>query len=244
MRRHLVKFLIFLIMGPIYMAAFGPIKLTGDWRTASRHSTGISPRPESTSEAIIQVYAARTFNWRGMFGVHTWIATKTKAAEHYTIFQVIGWRSWRNLPVVVAEPDEPDRLWYGNTPSILLDIRGDHATRLIPKIHAAVKSYPYPYDYTLWPGPNSNTFVAWVARKIPQLGLALPATAIGKDYLGRHIFDRAPSGTGYQISVFGLLGVIAARVEGLEFNVLGLNFGIDPLGFAIKLPGVGRVGFD
>ena len=31
--------------------------------------------------------------------------------------------------------------------------------------------------------------------------------------------------------------------EGVELNLLGLVFGIDPLGPAIKLPGIGRIGF-
>ena len=35
---------------------------------------------------------------------------------------------------------------------------------------------------------------------------------------------------------------MAAREEGLEVNVLGLSFGIDPLTPAIKLPGIGRIG--
>ena len=39
-----------------------------------------------------------------------------------------------------------------------------------------------------------------------------------------------------------MFGVIFARHEGLEVNVLGLNLGIDPLEFAIKLPGVGGIG--
>jgi hypothetical protein len=39
-----------------------------------------------------------------------------------------------------------------------------------------------------------------------------------------------------------LLGIAAAREVGLEINIAGLTFGIDPLGFAVKLPGIGRVG--
>jgi hypothetical protein len=32
------------------------------------------------------------------------------------------------------------------------------------------------------------------------------------------------------------------RIEGLEIHLLGLTIGIDPLGLALKLPGVGRLG--
>ena len=67
-----------------------------------------------------------------------------------------------------------------------------------------------------------------------------PATAIGKDYLGRAIVGTAPSGSGVQLSLGGVLGVAVGPVDGLEFNVLGLNFGVNSNG--LKLPMVGRVG--
>ena len=50
-----------------------------------------------------------------------------------------------------------------------------------------------------------------------------------------------PSGTGLQLSAFGLLGVLAGVEEGLEVNVLGLTFGIDPLDLSLKVPLAGRV---
>ncbi len=72
----------------------------------------------------------------------------------------------------------------------------------------------------------------------------MPPTAIGKDYLpGGALVAGAPSGTGYQVSLFGLFGVLAAIEEGLEINLLGLSFGIDPLDLALKLPMAGRIGF-
>ena len=40
-----------------------------------------------------------------------------------------------------------------------------------------------------------------------------------------------------------VVGVLAGVEEGIELNILGLVFGIDPLGPAIKLPGIGRIGF-
>ena len=44
--------------------------------------------------------------------------------------------------------------------------------------------YPYADSYRVWPGPNSNTFTAFVLREVPELRVDLPPTAIGKDYLG------------------------------------------------------------
>jgi hypothetical protein len=136
----------------------------------------------------------------------------------------------------------PDRRWYGAEPELYLDLRGPQAEGLIDRIEAAVKSYPYEGRYRTWPGPNSNTFTAFVARKVPELGLELPPTAVGKDYLGESTFlGPTPSGSGYQVSLFGLAGLLASIEEGLEVHLLGLTFGIDPLDLAVKLPGLGRL---
>jgi hypothetical protein len=245
-RKYLLRgfvFLFVLFLGPVLVASCGNVRLGGDWRTADRSPTGVAPDPAVTREAVIQVYAARAFNWRGIFAVHTWIATKPENASAYTVHQVVGWRQYRGLPVLASTEDFPDRSWFGSLPEVIADIRGEAAAALIPRIQAAVASYPYAQNYTTWPGPNSNTFVAHVAREVPELRLELPTTAIGKDYLSnRTLAARAPSGTGYQLSLFGLLGVTAAAKEGLELNLLGLAFGIDPQDLAIKLPGLGNVG--
>jgi hypothetical protein len=38
------------------------------------------------------------------------------------------------------------------------------------------------------------------------------------------------------------LGFLVGPQEGLEINVLALTVGLDPLGLAINLPGIGRLG--
>jgi len=218
--------------------------MADDWRTASRESVGIAPDPATHPEPIVQVYAARAWSWRGYFGVHTWISTKRANADSYQVHEVIGWRRYRGLPVVAVSARPPDGRWFGAAPDVILDLRGPEYEAVIDKIEAAVASYPYPDSYTVWPGPNSNTFVAHVAREVPELRLDLPPTAIGKDFLGDTMVAETPSGSGYQVSLLGLLGVMIAAEEGVEVNVLGLTFGVDPLDLAIKLPGIGRVGGD
>ena len=56
--------------------------------------------------------------------------------------------------------------------------------------------------------------------------------------------NTTPSGTGGQASLFGVVGVAAGLEEGVEVNLLGLNFGVDPKSLSIKLPIVGRLGPD
>jgi len=241
--RMLLFFLLFLAALPVFMVVTGQAQLGRDFRRADRSSAGIAPPAENTPEAVVQVYTARALNWRGIFAVHSWVATKPENAETYTVHQVIGWRVYRNLPAMVSAPGTPDGRWFGNEPSVIAELRGQAAARAIPKIIEAVANYPYPDEYTVWPGPNSNTFVAYIGKQVPDLRMDLPSTAIGKDYpINGSIFDRAPSGTGYQVSMLGVLGVTLAREEGVELNLLGLNFGIDFYKPALKLPFVGRIG--
>lgn len=241
-RMLLICLLVFVAL-PLYTVLSGQAPLGRDFRTADRSSAGIAPTPETTPEAVVQVYFARALNWRGIFGVHTWIATKPENAPEYTIHQVIGWRAYRGLPVIVSAPGIPDGRWFGNEPTLISGLRGSAAAEAIPKILEAVASYPYANEYQLWPGPNSNTFMAYIGRKVPELQMDLPATAIGKDYpINGSMLDRTPSGTGYQLSMLGLLGVSVGREEGFELNLLGLNFGIDFFRPALKLPFIGRLG--
>jgi hypothetical protein len=214
-----------------------------DWRTASREPAGLAPDPATTPEAVVQVYAARAVGWRGYFGVHTWIAAKPSNADAFTVYEVIGYRLRRTGTSVVVHQRAADGYWYGNRPELLSDIRGSGVDEVITRIEAAVEAYPYADRYRVWPGPNSNTFVAYVLREAPELRVDLPPTAIGKDYFGGLPVDTTPSGTGVQLNLLGAVGVLGGVEEGLELNVLGLTLGIDPRNLALKLPLIGRVGF-
>lgn len=214
-----------------------------DWRTADRSSANIVPPPDSDLEAKVYVFAARAINWRGFFGVHTWIATKEHAALSYTVYQVIGWRKYRGLEVVSVEEDIPDRKWFNAVPELVQVLRGAEAESAIPKIKEAAASYPYKNDYRVWPGPNSNSFVSHIIRNVDELRVELPPTAIGRDWINRgDFFGLTETKTGIQLSVFGLLGFSLGLGEGIEINIIGLTFGVDFLRPALKLPIVGRIG--
>lgn len=156
---------------------------TGDWRTASREPAGLAPDPRTTREAVLQVYGASTWGWRGWFAIHTWISAKRSGEDHYTVYEVVGWRQYRGLPVVRIERDLPDRYWYGEKPRLLKEHRGEGVDRLIGQVDRAARAYPWPNTYDAFPGPNSNTFTAWIARQVPDLGLDLPFSAIGSGYI-------------------------------------------------------------
>jgi hypothetical protein len=215
----------------------------GDWRNARRDSSNQAPDPRTTPEAVVQVYAARTVGWRGAVGVHTWIVVKPSGAREYTRYEVVGWGVTRGYPAIRVNQGGPDNYWFGALPEKLVERRGPEVDAWIRRIEEAVDTYPYKDSYRTWPGPNSNTFVAHVARAVPELRVDLPPTAIGKDFLPNgSMLAAAPSGTGFQVSLFGLLGLMGALEEGLELNILGLSFGLDLNSPGIKLPGLGRLG--
>jgi hypothetical protein len=216
----------------------------GDLWSARHDSSSQAPDPETTLEPVIQVYAARARGWRGILGVHTWIAVKRGGDLAYTRYEVIGWGVDRGFPAVRVNRAGPDNYWFGERPDKLVDLRGGGIDGVVTKVEAAVAAYPYPSTYRLWPGPNSNTFTASIARAVPELRLDLPPTAIGKDYLpgGALASLSTPGGAGVQLSLLGLGGILVGREEGIELNVLGLIFGVDLNGPALKLPMLGRLG--
>lgn len=171
----------------IILSLLAILALTGcggdkDWRTASRESAGIAPDATITEEAVLHVYGARAWGWRGWFAIHTWIAAKRSYEKVYKVYEVIGWRENRGLPVLRIAEDDPDRLWFGEQPQLLQGHQGEGVDDLINAVEAAADSYPWKNEYRVFPGPNSNTFTAWVAREVPELKLDLPFSAIGSGY--------------------------------------------------------------
>jgi len=248
MARRLAPFVLLAGLAfPVFLAGAGCAALeraNGDWRSLTTEPTGQAPDPATTPEPVIQVYAARTVGWRGLVAVHTWIAVKRGGADAYTRYEVMGWGVEYGRPAVRVNRAGPDNHWFGSRPDRLVDLRGPEVEALIDKVEMAIKAYPYPDRYRSWPGPNSNTFLAHIGREVPELRLDLPPTAIGKDFLvGGHVAGLSPSGTGVQVSLLGLGGLLVGWEEGIEVNLLGLSFGLDLNRPALRLPAVGRLGF-
>ena len=213
----------------------------GSWRNADWSSTGALPDAAAVPEARLLVMSGRTGGWKGVFAVHSWIVLKPENARHWRRYDVVGWGHPVRMNNWAA-----DGRWFGNQPQVVLDLRGAEAKALIPKIEAAIKSYRFAHDgdYRMWPGPNSNTFVAAALRAIPEAGVALPANAVGRDFRPRPYVGPTDSSTGVEASLWGLLGFKLGWVEGVEFNVLGLVAGLDLQNPGVKLPGFGRIGPD
>jgi len=235
----LTIFLVFLVpllaRAALYVAGNEP----RSWRDANWSSTGLLPAAADYQPARVIVFTGKAGAWKGIFAVHSWIVFKPANARAWTRFDVVGWGEpvrTNNWP--------PDGLWYGNTPKALADISGAAAEKLIPKIEAAVEAYRFRHvgDYRIWPGPNSNSFTAAILRAVPELGVALPPNAVGRDFRARPYLGLTDSRTGVEANVFGLAAVKLGWVEGVEVDLLGLVAGLDLRHPGIKLPGFGRIG--
>jgi len=102
-------------------------------------------------------------------GCHRWEVWQTKNAGGFCIGHV-----HRNLKAADAG--------VGGGPSRVAARWDSEDARRIAQVLQNAQTYPYCERYRLWPGPNSNTFVAWVLR---QAGIEqkLNPRGIGKNYL-------------------------------------------------------------
>ena len=211
------------------------------WRDADWSSIGSLPPAREVPEARILILSGRTGGWKGVVSVHSWVVLKAKGATTWRRYDVVGWGN----PVRI-NGWAPDGRWYGNQPTVVADIGGAEAEAMIPKIDAAIKDYQYRNagDYRIWPGPNSNTFVAAILRAAPEMAATMPPNAIGRDFRPSPYVGLTDSGTGVEASLWGLAGLKLGWVEGVEINLLGLVLGVDLRRPALKLPGFGRLGVD
>jgi hypothetical protein len=168
------------------------------------------------------------------------IIVKPEGAAAWTRYDVVGWGNPVRKNAYAA-----DALWYGNQPRVIYKMEGNEAARIIPAIEASVQNYPHQKkgSYNVWPGPNSNTFVAWVVRHTSGFNAELSPVAVGKDWLGNGFSTaQAPSKTGWTVSVGGYVGGTMAWEEGVELHLLGSTIGLDLNDLAIKLPALGKIG--
>lgn len=213
---------------------------TGPWWTADRSSAGLLPPAGREAPALLRVYAARTVSWRGLFAVHSWLVLKPEGGA-YERYDLTAWGEPIRL-----NGFPPDGRWFGRVPQEVLALDGASAAAAIAPVKAAIAGYRYRHtgDYSAWPGPNSNTFVATVMAAIPDLSATLPPTAIGKDFPvdGRWV-SPTPSGTGIRLTLGGYAGLTVGWVEGVQVNLLGLVAGVDLRRPALCLPAFGRIGW-
>lgn len=211
-----------------------------NWRDAKWSSAGILPAAKASPDAAIYIFSAKTGGFKGAVSSHSWIVTKAEGDQTYNRYDKVGWGS-----PIRRNGYPADAFWYSNPPQIIKKVEGAEAARLIPQVEKAIQGYPYskPGGYQIFPGPNSNTFVAHVLRSVPDLGVVLPPDAVGRDYLpeGR-FFAIDADHRDVHATLFGLAGISAGLRSGLEVHFLGLVAGLDIMRPGIKVPVFGRFG--
>lgn len=209
------------------------------WRSADWSASGVLPVVDPQGDAAIYVMAARVGGFKGAFSVHSWIVTKARGASSYNRYDVVGWGS-----PVRTNGYPADGRWYSNEPVILHSITGAAAERLIPDVEAAIASYPWSRagQYVVWPGPNSNSFIAHVLRQVPELGARMPPNATGRDYApGLFDINWSKNTWDLHMTLGGYFGFALGATSGVEVHFMGLVAGVDILQPALKIPAFGRV---
>ena len=240
-RKTLVLAFLVIFLLPVFVGA-GALAYRGGpthWSDWDRTVTSHLPPAAEYPQARILVMSGRTRGWKGVVAVHSWVVVKAENERAWRRYDVAGWGN------PVRTNWWPPDLWFGEYGQVVLDVSGPRAQALIPKVDAAIQSYRYAEmgDYRIWPGPNSNTFVASILRAIPEAEATLPPNAIGRDFRPWPYLGWTDSHTGIEASLWGVLGIKLGWVEGVEINVLGLVAGLDLRDPGLKIPAFGHIGW-
>lgn len=239
-RSLLFLLLLFVVPALAHVAVWSITERPSSWREATWSSAGILPKSPNADQAEIYLMSARTGGFKGAFATHTWLVLKPKGASRYDRYDVVGWGA-----PVRKNAYPADGYWYSNQPEINHKIVGDEAHALIPRLERAIATYRWRQygDYTIWPGPNSNTFIASILRQVPEVKAFTPSTAVGRNFPadGKWI-GHDPNGDLF-VTLGGYLGLAIGPHVGFEMNFLGLVLGVNPRTRELKIPAFGNVQF-
>jgi hypothetical protein len=179
------------------------------------------------------------------FAVHPWFLVFEPADGAWHRWEV--WQDadgpWGHVQKDLMCPSDPSEM-DGGPPHVLARWSGPEAARLGATLARESPRYRFRDRYLAFPGPNSNTYVAEMLR-LAEVEVDLPASMIGRRWRGPLGFGAGapPSGLGLALET-PALGLSLGVREGLEVQLLGLPFGIDPWPLALRVPvGDGRIGW-
>lgn len=114
-------------------------------------------------------------------------------------------------------------------------LSGEAAHDVANELLRQTQQYENRDDYTYWPGPNSNTYIARMARRVDGLIVPFHHNAIGKDYARILQVGPTATGTGLELET-AFLGVEIGVREGVELHLGQLTFGVGLAPPALKIP--------
>ena len=128
--------------------------------------------------AVVRLYGAPLPWPLGHVAAHYWFTvTEDGRCDRWEIWQDpdAGGTSVGHLHCNLKAPEAD----VGGGPARLVcEWNGEEAARIKDVLK---KPYPFCHRYLAFPGPNSNTFVAWVLREA-GIDYRLPWNAIGRSY--------------------------------------------------------------
>ena len=117
----------------------------------------------------------------GALAVHCWFVVHDDSGrrERWEVWQTPD-AGGTSIGHVHRDLKGPDEGVGGGPPRTAASWEGDEAEKIL-RVLRAVERYPHCRRYRYWPGPNSNTFAAWVLREA-GIEYAFPWKAFGARY--------------------------------------------------------------
>ena len=127
MRRPVRKVLVailalFLFPLAVHAALYASKDRPASFRNADWSSVGMLPPASADRDARLLGFTGRTGRWKGIFAVHSWVVFKPANATTWSRYDVVGWGQ-----PLRSNGWEPDGRWFGDTPRVLVDVRGAQA---------------------------------------------------------------------------------------------------------------------
>ncbi len=128
------------------------------------------------------------------FAVHPWFVVNNKGVlSRFEIWKKAGFSSLsddhlcKNLFTDMTIglkifPYFSDLRWKSKVIKYIEGGEDSVAYKMIEFFNNKLDTYPFRFNYHLFPGPNSNTFGEWIIEKFPESEFKLPLNAIGKSY--------------------------------------------------------------
>jgi len=192
-----------------------------------------SPRPAATPREppwLVLVKSARLPDaapWPTRFAHHTWLDVKLGSEAMWWRAEIASSESGVVFLPIDASRARDDTWYSRRGVRLLATIEGEPARRVAEALPRLCKELDARYadGYLRWPGPNSNTFVADLARELPDLAFVFDANAIGKDWPGWFDAGVTSSRTGLHLDT-PIAGAALGLRDGVELHALGLTLAV------------------
>jgi hypothetical protein len=117
----------------------------------------------------------------GFLAVHYWFVVEDRGERH-------RWEVWQSANAggtsaghLHRDLKAPEANVGGGPSRVEAEWTGEEARRIAEVLSRCERSYPFCDRYFPWPGPNSNTFVAWVLEEA-NVAHRLGWRAFGRNY--------------------------------------------------------------